>query len=86
MYSLVEKILAGPDINPKEKELLTKETLEEVVLGIGRLDQEKVKRDDEGDLDRGDDNSLGGMNGGEEEAELGRMIMMTVSNEHTLRR
>ena len=76
MYSLVEKILAGPDINPKEKELLTKETLEEVVLGIGRLDQEKVKRDDEGDLDRGDDNGF--MNSGEEEVELGRMIMMTV--------
>ncbi|CAG8517817.1 10969_t:CDS:10 [Paraglomus occultum] len=78
VYSLVEKILAGPDINPKEKELLTKETLEEVVLGIGRLDQEKSKRDDEGDLDKGDDNSFGGMNGGEEEVELGRMIMMTL--------
>jgi hypothetical protein len=79
VQSLVERILEEPGLlNSKEKELLEKETLEGVVLGIGRLDQEKAKREElEWDAD-GDDTSVGAVAGGEEEAELGRMAMMTV--------
>ncbi len=77
VQSLVEKILE-PDINPKEKEILERETLEGVVLGIGRLDQEKAKREELNEWDAEDDASGGAVTGGEEEAELGRMTMMTV--------
>ncbi|CAG8711218.1 244_t:CDS:10, partial [Gigaspora rosea] len=79
IQSLVERILEEPDVNPKEKELLEKETLEGVVLGIGRLDQEKVKREELYELEADcDDTSVGAVTGIEEEVELGRMTMMSL--------
>ncbi|CAG8495067.1 11790_t:CDS:10, partial [Scutellospora calospora] len=78
IQSLVERILEEPDINYKEKELLERETLEGVVLGIGRLDQEKAKREELNELEDGDDASVGAVTGIEEEVELGRMTMMSL--------
>ncbi|RHZ46846.1 hypothetical protein Glove_606g137 [Diversispora epigaea] len=79
VQSLVEKILGDPNVSPKNKEILEKETLEGVVLGIGRLDQEKAKRAELNDWDTdGDDSSAHAVAGGEEVAELGRMTMMSL--------
>ncbi|CAG8432946.1 9864_t:CDS:10 [Diversispora eburnea] len=79
VQSLVEKILGDPNLSPKNKEILEKETLEGVVLGIGRLDQEKTKRTELNDWDTdGDDSNTHVVAGGEEIAELGRMTMMSL--------
>ncbi|CAG8553307.1 13790_t:CDS:10, partial [Ambispora leptoticha] len=78
VLSLVGKILEDTEVNAKDKEYLEKETLEGVVLGIGRLDQERAKREETGEWDHDDDQSIGGVAGSEEEAELGRMTMMSL--------
>ncbi|CAH1762898.1 8482_t:CDS:10 [Entrophospora sp. SA101] len=78
ILSLVDRILEEPSVNPKEKELLEKETLEGVVLGIGRLDQDKARKEETNEWEPyGDEHGAGAMSGGEEEAELGRMTMMS---------
>ncbi|CAJ0878693.1 11618_t:CDS:10 [Entrophospora sp. SA101] len=79
ILSLVDRILEEPSVNPKEKELLEKETLEGVVLGIGRLDQDKARKEETNEWEPyGDEHGAGAMSGGEEEAELGRMTMMSL--------
>ncbi|CAG8527900.1 8720_t:CDS:10 [Ambispora gerdemannii] len=79
VLSLVGKILEDTEVNAKDKEYLEKETLEGVVLGIGRLDQERAKREETGEWDNdNDDQSINGVAGSEEEAELGRMTMMSL--------
>ncbi|KAG9300906.1 hypothetical protein G9A89_004964 [Geosiphon pyriformis] len=79
VLSLVEKILEDTEVSAIEKEYLERETLEGVVLGIGRLDQERAKREEMGEWDNdNDEQSIGGVAGSEEEAELGRMTMMSL--------
>nr|CAG8509030.1 8253_t:CDS:10 [Entrophospora candida] len=79
IQSLVERVLEELGVKSKKKDLLEKEILEGVVLGIGRLDQEKFRKEEINEWEHyGDEHGVSIVSGREEEAELGRMTMMSL--------
>ncbi|CAJ0915788.1 19759_t:CDS:10 [Entrophospora sp. SA101] len=79
IQSLVERVLEELGVKSKKKDLLEKEILEGVVLGIGRLDQEKFRKEEINEWEHyGDEHGVSTVSGREEEAELGRITMMSL--------